>query len=115
VYYRAINFPVYKLGKGARGSVVGRGTVLQAGRSRVQFPIESFDFSVDPVLTAVAGIFLGGEGVKGCRRVRLTSPPPESSSVQESTASVFLVEGNCCCEDGNIGKPVPDYTASHST
>jgi hypothetical protein len=104
---------LYKLGKGARGSVVGRGTMLQAGRLRVRFPMESLDFSVDPVLTVVPGILLG---VKGGRRVRLTSPLSESSSfLGESTASVFIVEDNCCCEDGNIGKPVPDYTESHST
>jgi hypothetical protein len=29
---------------GARGSVVGRGTMLQDGRSRVRFPIKSLEF-----------------------------------------------------------------------
>jgi hypothetical protein len=33
--------------KGAHGSVVGWGTMLQAGRSRVPFPMRSFDFSID--------------------------------------------------------------------
>jgi hypothetical protein len=32
---------------GARGSVVGSGTVLQAGRSRVRIPMRSVDFSSD--------------------------------------------------------------------
>jgi hypothetical protein len=37
---------------GARGSVVGWGTMLQAGRSRVGFPIRSLDFSADLILPA---------------------------------------------------------------
>jgi hypothetical protein len=37
-------FKMYSLWYGARGSVVGWGTVLQAGRSRVRFPITSLDF-----------------------------------------------------------------------
>jgi hypothetical protein len=32
------------LKEGARGSVVGSGTMLQAGRSRVRFPMKSLDF-----------------------------------------------------------------------
>jgi hypothetical protein len=36
----------------ARGSVVGRGTTLQAGRSRVRFPMRSLDFSIDLILPA---------------------------------------------------------------
>jgi hypothetical protein len=38
--------------RGARGNVVGRGTILQAGRSRVRFPMRSLDFSVDLILPA---------------------------------------------------------------
>jgi hypothetical protein len=71
------------------GSVDGLGTMLQAGRSRVRFPMKSLDFSIDLILSAalwlrgllslyqkwVPGIFLG---VKGGRRVRLTSPPSVS-------------------------------------
>jgi hypothetical protein len=37
---------------GARGSVVGWGTMLQAGRSRVRFPMRSLDFSIDLILPA---------------------------------------------------------------
>jgi hypothetical protein len=36
----------------ARGSVVGWGTMLQAGRSRVRFPMRSLDFSIDLILPA---------------------------------------------------------------
>jgi hypothetical protein len=35
---------------GARGSVVGWGTMLQAGRSRVRFTMCSLDFSIDIIL-----------------------------------------------------------------
>jgi hypothetical protein len=70
-----------------RGSVVGWGTMLQVGRSQVRFPIRSLDVSVSLILPAalwprgrlspwqkwVPGNFLG---VKGGRRVRLTTSPP---------------------------------------
>jgi hypothetical protein len=35
---------------GARGSVVGWGTMLQAGRSRARIPMRSLDFSIDLIL-----------------------------------------------------------------
>jgi hypothetical protein len=37
---------------GARGSLVGGGTMLQAGRSRVRFRMRSLDFSIDLILPA---------------------------------------------------------------
>jgi hypothetical protein len=37
---------------GARGNVVGRGTMLQAGSSRARFPMRLLDFSVDVILPA---------------------------------------------------------------
>jgi hypothetical protein len=38
---------LYSVSGVARGNVVGWGTMLQAGRSRVQFPMRSLDFSFD--------------------------------------------------------------------
>jgi hypothetical protein len=38
---------------GARGGVVGWGTMLQAGRSRVRFPMMLLDFSIDLIFPAV--------------------------------------------------------------
>jgi hypothetical protein len=40
------NYLVYLLT--ACGSVAGRGTMLQAGMSRVRIPMRSLDFSIDP-------------------------------------------------------------------
>jgi hypothetical protein len=37
---------------GKRGPVVGRGTMLQAGRSGVLFPMRSLNFSIDVILQA---------------------------------------------------------------
>jgi hypothetical protein len=39
----------------ARGSVIGCGTMLEAGRSRVRFPMRSLDFSIDLILPGVLG------------------------------------------------------------
>jgi hypothetical protein len=53
LYYTAIcDKLTYQRRWGARGSVVGWGTILQAGRSRTGFPMRSLDFSGDLVLPA---------------------------------------------------------------
>jgi hypothetical protein len=39
------------LGGGARGSLVGKGAMLKAGRSRVLFPLRSLNISVDLTLS----------------------------------------------------------------
>jgi hypothetical protein len=45
--------PINCWGGRARGSVVRRGSMLQAGRSRVRFMMRSLDISIDPFLPAV--------------------------------------------------------------
>jgi hypothetical protein len=42
----------YKATEGPRCSIVGWGTMLQAGRSRVRIPMRSLDFSIDLLLPA---------------------------------------------------------------
>jgi hypothetical protein len=68
------------------GSVVGLGTILQVGRSRVQLPMRPLDSSIDLILPGalwpwcrlsleqkwVPGIFLGA---KGGRRIGLITSP----------------------------------------
>jgi hypothetical protein len=86
------NHSVYhkKGGQGARGSIVGWGTMLQAGSSRVRFRMRSLVFLIDLFLLAalwpwnrrslkqkwVPEIFLG---LKGGRCVRLTTLPTSVS------------------------------------
>jgi hypothetical protein len=72
-----------------RGNIVGCGTMLQAGKSRVQFPMWSLDFLIDltqpdygPGVDSACNRNEYQEpswGVKGRRRVRLTTSPPSVS------------------------------------
>jgi hypothetical protein len=84
---------------GARGSEVGRGTMLQAARSRIWFLMRSLYLPIDLILTAalrpwgrlglqqkqVTGIFLG---VKRSRRVRRATLPPSVSRLSRKCGSL---------------------------
>jgi hypothetical protein len=84
---------------GAPGSVVGRGTMLQAGRSWVRFPMRSWNFfnlpnpfsrtvalgSTQP-LTEMSNRMIPG-GVKRGRRVRLTTLQPSVSRCLENVVA----------------------------
>jgi hypothetical protein len=72
---------------GARGSSVGSGTTLQAGKSRVPSPMRSLDFSIYLNLPAALGLGVhsacnrneyqqSNRGVERGRCVRLTTSPP---------------------------------------
>jgi hypothetical protein len=41
-----------RIENGARGNIVGWGTMLQAGRSRVWFPMNTLDFSIELIFPA---------------------------------------------------------------
>jgi hypothetical protein len=43
---------------GVRGGAVGSGTALQAGRSRIRFPMVSLEFFIDIILPAAVWLWV---------------------------------------------------------
>jgi hypothetical protein len=75
---------------GARGGAVGWGSALQAGRSRIRFPMVSLEFFIGPAVDSrwhkwVPWIFPGGS--KGGRCVGLTTLPPLCADCLEISTS----------------------------
>jgi hypothetical protein len=93
---KGADFDLIKTG----GSVVGWGTMLQAGRSRVQVPMKSLDIfncpnpssrTTQPLTEMstrnILGIFLE---VKGGRRVGLTNLPPSMSRLSRKCGNLNI-------------------------
>jgi hypothetical protein len=87
---------------GVRSSVVGLGNILQAGMSRVQFPIRSLDSSTDLIrLVALCpGVDSASNrnnceefpGERGGQRIRLTPLPPSVSLLSRRCGSLDVSE-----------------------
>jgi hypothetical protein len=88
---------------GARGSVVGSGIMLQAGRSRFRVQMWSLNFLINLILPAALGPRgltqpltemstrnLGGGVVKGSQRVRLATSLPSVSRLYRKSGNLDL-------------------------
>jgi hypothetical protein len=119
-------FKVAYMEYGARGSLVGWGTTLQAGRSQDRVPMRIF--SIDLILPATLwpwgqfslfnrnapGIFLG---LKGSQRLGLTTVPPSVRCLNKTWEPRHLTTLRAlmaCYEDSFTLHKVWQYTGSWS-
>jgi hypothetical protein len=103
----------------ARGSVVGSGTMLQAGRLWVPFPmgpLDSFNRSSrtmalgsTPSPTEMSARNFLGRGVKRCRLVWLTISPPSVSVWSSTSVSPYVSKARFFTLNTETLHSVPTY------